>query len=169
AYAIPSSQLYFENVSAVPYLLYNFSTPATVSDVNGRTRYLNESYDVYSPHNYLNPNSLEPYGLHTGSGFFATITNSSGSYFAEFPYSEATTPSNTTFSNPNPNFVLPSHPASRASNPTGTSSVGLPILSDPNILSNPNNLFQSKKIMFPIFATATPNDYLYIINTTINS
>ena len=159
AYVIPASELHFENVRAIPYLLYNFSTPATVSDVNGRTRYLNESYDMYSPHNYLNPNSLEPYGLHTGSAVFATIMNSSGSYFVEFPYSAASETSNTAFSNPNPNFVSALNSSQQAAETNSNNPLT-------GLLSLPVGLFKSGKILTPSYAISTPNDYLYLINHT---
>ncbi len=162
AYAIPSSQLHFSEVAAIPYLLYNFSTPATVSDVNGRTRYLNESYDLYSPHNYLNPNDLEPYSLHTGSAFFATLINSSGSYFVEYPYSSVSTTSNAAFGDPNSNFVSALNTSQQKAQTS--SSNPLPIL-----LSKPIGLFKSGSILSPSYAIATPNDFIYIINHTVSS
>ncbi|MEM0154479.1 MAG: hypothetical protein QW814_01435, partial [Methanothrix sp.] len=159
---IPSSQLHFEEVAAIPYLLYNFSTPATVSDVNGRTRYLNESYDVYSPHNYLNPNDLEPYGLHTGSAFFATLNNSTGSYFVEYPYSSVSMTSNAAFSNPNPNFVSALNTSQQASQTSSSNPLSL-------LLSKPVGLFKSGPIVSPSYAIATPNDFIYVINHTVSS
>ncbi len=162
AYAIPSSQLHFSEVAAIPYLLYNLSTPATVSDVNGRTRYLNESYDLYSPHNYLNPNDLEPYGLHTGSSFFATIINSSGSYFVEYPYSSVSMTSNAAFDDPNPDFIT----ALNTSQQQAQTSSSNPLSA---LLSKPVGLFKSGAVLSPSYAIAAPNDFIYIINHTVSS
>ncbi|MCL5101794.1 MAG: hypothetical protein M1544_00335, partial [Candidatus Marsarchaeota archaeon] len=162
AYVIPSSQLQFKNVSAIPYLLYNFSAPATTSDVNGRVRYLNESYDLYSPHNYLNPNSLDQFTLGVGESMFATIINSTGSYFVEFPYSSASTQSNTVFSDPNPDFVSALNSSQQASETSSSNPLA-------TLLSKPIGLFKSGNIRSPSYAVSTPNDYVYIINHTTSS
>ncbi|MCL4387761.1 hypothetical protein M1567_01260 [Candidatus Marsarchaeota archaeon] len=164
AYAIPSSELHFSEVAAVPYLLYNFSTPATVSDLNGETRYLNESYDIYSPYNYMNPNALEPFGLHVGSSFFASHHTSDGnSYFVEYPYSEVSFTSNAAFDDPNSNFVSAFNSNQQESE---TNNANSPLAS---LLKTPVGLFKSGKIKSPSFAYATPNDYVYLINHTYSS
>ncbi len=162
AYAIPSSQLHFSEVAAIPYLLYNFSAPATVSDLNGRARYLNESYDMYSPYNYLNPNALEPYGLHVGSSFFASNISGLNDYFVEYPYSEVSFTSNAAFDDPNSNFVSALN--SKQQGPETSSANPLS-----SLLKNPVGIFKSGQINSPSFAYATPNDYVYLINHTSSS
>ena len=162
AYAIPASQLHFSDVVAIPYLLYNFSTPATVSDVNGRTRYLNNSYDLYSPHNYLNPNDLEPYALHTGSSFFATIINNTGSYFVEYPYSSVFMTSNAAFDDPNPDFITALNTSQQQSETSSSNPLSA-------LLSKPVGLFKSGTVLSPSYAIATPNDFIYLINHTTSS
>ncbi len=162
AYAIPSSQLHFSEVPAIPYLLYNFSSPATVSDVNGRVRYLNESYDIYGPYNYLNPNFLDPYSLHVGSSFFATVQSGGNSYFAYYPYSEVSFTSNASFNDPYLNFVSALNTSQQESETSSSNPLS-------SLLKNPVGLFKSGKIKSPSFVYATPNDYVYLINHTSSS
>ena len=62
---VGSSSLTYKNVSILPYFLYNISMPAISTTASpGGLSYLNLSFDLYSPQNYLNPSSnLEPFPI----------------------------------------------------------------------------------------------------------
>ncbi|MGC8647944.1 MAG: hypothetical protein ACP5SJ_00395 [Candidatus Micrarchaeia archaeon] len=86
----------FMGVNVTPYFLYNFTMPSVISNANGNPDYINMSYDLYSPHNYLNPeSSLDPFTLDTGSAFLA---NDNGT-LTLFPYNAVS------ISNPNPSSL----------------------------------------------------------------
>ncbi len=71
------------NAPIFPYFLYNTSMPASYSNLNGQVSYLNESYDLYSPHNFLAPNTfLDPFPIGAGSAFLAYMNGN----LVEFPY-----------------------------------------------------------------------------------
>lgn len=86
AYAVQYRQPQITGWAAAPvfpYLLYNVTLPASYSNLNSQINYLNESYDIYSPHNFLEPNAfLEPVPITAGSAFLANI----GGVLEEFPY-----------------------------------------------------------------------------------
>ncbi|MCL5434275.1 MAG: hypothetical protein M1559_01000 [Candidatus Marsarchaeota archaeon] len=156
AYRIPISTMAFKNVTALPYYLYNFSMPATISNVNGRAEFLNLSFDMYSPHNYLAPaNYLDSMPLHTGSGFFATDGNGD---LVEYPSTEVTNPSNTAFNDPSTDFFT------SLSN-TVVASLGLLSFLNPS-QSQAIGPFRVGQVQEPTYIASSPNDYIYIFNYT---
>jgi len=145
------------NVPIVPYMVYNISAPVLQSDVNGGTEYLNLSFDLYSPHNYLAPaNYLNPYPLQTGSTFLATTHNSVGTFLSVFPANSFDIDSPYVFSNPQ--FTIFS-----TLNQSTISSRGLS--TDFNL---PLGNYVAGVIRHPSFIATTPNDYIYILNYTNN-
>ena len=156
AYRIPIGAMAFKNVTALPYYLYNFSMPATISNVNGRAEFLNLSFDMYSPHNYLAPaNYLDSMPLHTGSGFFATDGNGD---LVEYPSTEVTNPSNTAFDDPSTDFFT------SLSN-TVVASLGLLSFLNPS-QSQAIGPFRVGQVQEPTYIASSPNDYIYIFNYT---
>ncbi len=156
AYRVPIGAMAFKNVTALPYYLYNFSMPATISNVNGRAEFLNLSFDMYSPHNYLAPaNYLDSMPLHTGSGFFATDGNGD---LVEYPSTEVTNPSNTAFDDPSTDFFT------SLSN-TVVASLGLLSFLNPKT-SQAIGPFRVGQVQEPTYIASSPNDYIYIFNYT---
>ncbi|MGC8730499.1 MAG: hypothetical protein ACP5RP_03915 [Candidatus Micrarchaeia archaeon] len=67
----------------LPYFYYNITIPVGYTTLTGQTTYLNESFNLYSPPNFLPPaNNLDPFKLNTSSAFFASLNNT----LVEFPY-----------------------------------------------------------------------------------
>ncbi len=145
----------FTNTTVLPYFLYNISMPVLATSLSGSPNsieYLNLSFDLYSPHNYLNPgNYLAPFPVSTDSGFFATYNG----YLTEYP------PTVVSLKNPNPSgFSLP------ITNQFTTSLNGIA----PSLLSllknKPTGIYANGGIPNPQFIYAAPNDYIYVLNTT---
>ncbi len=68
----------------LPVFYYNISMPASTSNLNSQMSYLNQSFMLYSPHNFLQPNAfLDPYTVDLGSGLLFADTKGN---LAELPY-----------------------------------------------------------------------------------
>ncbi len=82
-----SKTITWNSVQVLPYLLYSLSIPITQSDINSNALlYYNNTYDIYSPHNFLNPgNYLDPYKLNSNSSFFVNYKTSKGYVLEELP------------------------------------------------------------------------------------
>ena len=148
----------FTQSNIVPYFTYNYSMPSLISDVNNQPEYLNMSYDLYSPHNYLNPaGNLEPFNISTGSGLLAEYNG----ILMLFPFNVVS------LSNPQPsgldngtNFFLS---AVSTSNPSGPGS------SNPPSINLPIGAYSGGKIVNASYMAESPNDYVYVINYTPQS
>ena len=146
----------YTNTTILPYLLYNITMPTTFSNLNNKVGYMNLSYDMYSPHNYLNPNEyLEPFPTSTGSAFFATVNGK----FGEYPLnvSAISDPQATGLSGqPTIHFLNTLNSAQVADLGSFASS----------LLGSFRNLggYEEKTIGNPGFISASPNDYIFIIN-----
>ncbi|MEM3827514.1 MAG: hypothetical protein QXR58_02855, partial [Candidatus Micrarchaeaceae archaeon] len=144
----------FIGTNVIPYLLYNFSMPSLISNANNQQEYLNMSYDLYSPHNYLNPaNNLDTFTLDTGSGFLANYNGT----LTLFPFNTVS------ISNPNSNglnvgvpYFLSSLGNTQQQTPT---SPALPLSFNINIGS-----FKAGKIKNATVVALSPNDYIYVTN-----
>ena len=146
----------YTNTTILPYLLYNITMPTTFSNLNNKVGYLNLSYDIYSPHNYLNPNKyLEPFPTSTGSAFFATVNGK----FGEYPLNV------TAISNPQASGLSgqPTTHFLNTLNSTQVANLGGYVSS---LLGSFSNLggYVEKTIGNPGFISASPNDYIFIIN-----
>ena len=150
-WAIPKSAMTTKNVQFLPYFLYNLSMPATLSDVNGRIQYLNLSFDMYSPHNYMDPgNFLDPFPLSTGSGFFANVKGN----IEEFSANSLSSASSSAFSAGTTEFtVVP--PSSKQVSTNYNLNLG-------NLINQVIPDSQST-ISNPVFIAAAPNDYIYVL------
>ena len=132
----------------VPYFFYNYSMPALISNENYLTEYLNMSYDLYSPHNYLNPaGNLEPFNLSTGSGLLANYNGN----LTIFPFNTVS------LSNPQPasltdgsNFFMSTV---SQSNPNLPPSLNLAI-----------GAYTGGRVVNASFIAISPNDYIYVTN-----
>ncbi|MGC8537862.1 MAG: hypothetical protein ACP5MZ_02655 [Candidatus Micrarchaeia archaeon] len=146
----------YTNTTILPYFLYNITMPTTFSNLNNKVGYLNLSYDMYSPHNYLNPNKyLEPFPTSTGSAFFATVNGK----FSEYPLNV------TAISNPQPDGLAsqPTIHFLNALNSTQAANLGSDSSSLLGLFSNLGG-YQEKTIGNPGFISASPNDYIFLIN-----
>ncbi len=135
----------FMGANVIPYLLYNFTMPSVISNANGKPEYLNMSYDLYSPHNYLNPaNSLDTFTLDTGSGFLANYNGS----LTLFPYNSVS------LSDSNPSSL--DHGISYFLSSLTSSSV-------PSFNFGIGK-YIAGKVHNSTFIALSPNDYLYVAN-----
>ncbi|MGC8669565.1 MAG: hypothetical protein ACP5TL_00205 [Candidatus Micrarchaeia archaeon] len=155
----PMTSLQYNYVPGIPYFLYSFSMPVLATSVSNGTEYLNMSYDMYSPHNYLEPaNYMEPFPLSTGSAFFANYKGN----LTMFPLNIASAKSP-----PNPNYFTDA-------SDIFLSSMNNSVLSE---ISKLGPIFESIygalgaagnyayiRIYNPAFIAASPNDYIYILN-----
>ncbi len=75
--------LTWNGVQVLPFLIYNLAIPITQSDINSNSLlYLNDSFDIYSPHNFLNPaNYIDPYKIDLNSSFFVNWKNPNNGKF----------------------------------------------------------------------------------------
>ena len=156
AYAVPDTAANMENVSFLPYFLYSLSMPAEVSDASSRVEPLNLSFDLYSPHNYLQGNALDPFQLYTGSGFFATVDG----VLSEFPSNSLASQSSSAFSSPTVNFI--------AGLPPTQGSSGISNLLSQNVQAG-SGTYGIGEISNPSYIAASPNDYIYLLNYTDTS
>jgi hypothetical protein len=162
---VQKAQLIYKNVSILPYFLYNISMPAISSTpvpTPNTISYLNLSFDLYSPTNFLNPfNSLDPYPLNTGSAFFANTTSPGGqSQLAAYPLNALSfvNPDPTGFGNPSPTLIT----ALTSLNVISKTGLGVGGL----ISQGPIGKYGGGSIKSPAYITSAPNDYIYILNTT---
>ncbi len=160
------------DVGMYPYLLYNTTTPAVTSSATNRTEMLNLSFDLYSPINYLSAANLDPFPIYTGSGFFATetTTNPDGAV-TEFPSSLVSVgqPDPSAFNSGSSSFVTAETPAQIKNSNKGSAGIlnGLTTVVGSSIGSL-NNFIQGS-ITSPVFMTESPNNYLYVVNSTSGS
>lgn len=156
------------NVGMYPYFLYNTSMPAVVSSATNRTEFLNLSYDMYSPSNYLSAAKLDPFKIYTGDGFFATVTSSShpAGIVTEFPSSLVSVgnPNPAAFRNGNSTFMIAETPSQIKQRNAGSKGIlnGFTTLVG-QTLGSINN-FASGPIESPIYMAESPNNKIYIIN-----
>ncbi len=160
---VAKASLFYENVSILPYFLYNISMPAISTTASpGGLSYLNLSFDLYSPHNYLNPNTnLDPFPIDTGSILFANVSTGSRGQLTAFPLNVIA------FSNPNPNglsspevsLITASTSINNTLKRAGLRIGGL-------ISAGPIGKYGGGSIYNPSFITSAPNDYVYILNST---
>ena len=157
---VPLSTLQYDSVGALPYLLYNVSIPATLGLLNGREEYLNLSFDIYSPHNYLDPsNSLEPFPLFTDSGIFAAY-NDRGTYELGM------LPSNTLSLSDMDASGLSRIIDNFLSSLTQSELQGLDLNTILGDLHQIMGSYISGIIQKPVYLSAAPNDYIYALTTT---
>ncbi len=154
----------FENVTALPYILYNFSMPSTMSDVSNKESYLNLSFDIYSPHNFLSPEYLDPFIINTSDGFFANYSGTLGelpfdsisaqslnsSSFSSTPLTFFYTTVTNTLLNEQSSYFGPDFAKNIFGNNYGTLQGG-PVGFIYSAISN------------PIDIESTPNDYVYVM------
>jgi hypothetical protein len=143
-----------DNVSIVPYMLYNLTIPSAYTQL-GTSAYLNLSYNLYSTHNLLDPqNSLDGISLYQSSGFFGDYNG----FLSVFPYNVLS------IVNPNPNGL---------GGPEGN------FLSSQTYDAATANSFAQKSsgtqmlgglaygwIQNPTAIAASPNGYVYVLNYT---
>ncbi|MGC8586111.1 MAG: hypothetical protein ACP5K5_01015, partial [Candidatus Micrarchaeia archaeon] len=152
----PITQISYSYVPILPYFLDNISMPALFSTVSNRTEYMNLSFDMYSPHNYLQPsNYLDPFPLFTDSGFFANYNSN----FTVFNIGIASLSSTVADFLPTTNIFLSSLTSSQIS---AISNVFDNLLSRLGSAGN----YAYLSIKDPQFIAASPNDYIYVINYT---
>ncbi len=166
------------NVPIVPYLLYNISLPTRGSDITptNNIQFLNLSFDLYSPHNYMNPTSfLDPITLDTGSAFFATTTSSGTPELGRYPSDISSTPDPQALTALQTTFLtsLTSQEASDFAAHTATTTpfpirgITPPIpgsVALPNGFQTLQGQYLSGTIYNPTFITSAPNDYVYVLN-----
>ena len=152
------STLLTANVPIIPYMIYNISAPVLQSDVNGGTEFLDLSFDLYSPHNYLAPaNYLDPFPLQTGSTFLVTTRNTLGTFLTVFNANELDSTSRSAFSS-NSYFTILSTLSQHE-----ISSLGLP---DFNVQFGN---YVAGEIKNPAYIAITPNDYIYVLKYIPNN
>jgi len=159
-----TSSMPTSDVGMLPYLLYNTSTPAVQSSAANRTEFLNLSFDLYSPHNYLNAgSSLEPFPVFTGSGFFATLNNQ----LTEFPASLASVnnPNSSAFDTSS-QFFVSAVTKSQASKTTGFGALVNGMISLVGNSISSGNQFIAGPVAAPTYIAESPNDHVYVINYT---
>ena len=146
----------YTNTTILPYLLYNITIPTTFSNLNNKVGYMNLSYDMYSPHNYLNPSKyLEPFPTSTGSAFFATVNGK----FGEYPLNV------TAISNPQASS-LGAQPNIHFINALNSTQINAITKSLGNIFGSLTGIigkYNEQTINNPSFISASPNDYMFVI------
>ena len=146
----------YTNTTILPYLLYNITIPTTFSNLNNKVGYMNLSYDMYSPHNYLNPSKyLEPFPISTGSAFFATVNGK----FGEYPLNV------TAISNPQASS-LGAQPNIHFINALNSTQINAITKSLGNIFGSLTGIigkYNEQTINNPSFISASPNDYMFVI------
>jgi hypothetical protein len=163
---VPSAggSMEYVNTTALPYLLYNISMPATYSLINTQEMFLNLSFDLYSMHNFVAPNDyMGRIPLYTDSGFLASNTvitsgtwPSQGSYFVDLGL----------FSG-----ALTSSTAQDASLLQGGTNTFLSSLTQ-NPQGVPGNLpstlggYVQYQIQNPVYISSAPDDYVYVLTST---
>ncbi len=86
----------FNGVQILPYLTYQSSLPSQYSSINNQLGFLNQSFDLYSPHNFQQPgNYLDPFPLLSSSDLLV----SENGFLTAFPLNV------TSFSSPNFNGI----------------------------------------------------------------
>ena len=141
------------NTTIVPYLTYNISMPSTFSDINNKFTFLNNSYDLYSPHNFLNPqNSLDPFPIYTNSRDIFNYNNTLSILPSNFTALNS--------SNQNP-YDTPTNTLVATITGTQASTYASQHLFY-NFKVSGGLLYGS--IKNPQFITESPNDYIYVLN-----
>jgi hypothetical protein len=140
------------NVTAFPVISYTYGIPTIYTVLNDRTDFLNNTYNVYSPHNYIDPaNYLDPFPLNTGSGLFVTYNNTLMLLPFNITATDGSNNSNS-FAQEDTDFLGTfNKPSSQKVSFGATNYPQLGQLVDGNI---PN----------PEFITAALNGYIYVIN-----
>jgi len=122
----------------LPFFIYSYSMPS----LYGQS--MSQSYDVFGPWNYYTPfNSIEPYPIDVGSRFYinynsileSTPTNSLLSFFNNLP----------------PSFGTSSLPGGQLINSIWNGLSGITGAKSPEVAE-------------PIAITASPNDYVFVLN-----
>lgn len=182
--------LSYGNVTAVPVIWDGITMPTSYTQISNKPTFLNESFNLYSTHNYVNPtNSLDQFSLFTDTGFFASYNG----YLAEFNPNvvSLTKPDSNSFSGPQTNFTF------TFDNPVAAKSVGWGTYIDNHLVTfdknnaskygvlnntpfinippagqgpppgqNPQTFghFIIGQIHNPAYIAATPTGYVYVIN-----
>ena len=143
----------YESVGALPYLVYNMTMPASSGSLNSKGEYLNLSFDLYSPHNYLNPSEyLDQFPLFTDSGMFLNYKDKLGELLSSVMSLDY--PDQVDLSIPNIiTYFLTSFTAPEAAD-----------LNLGGILKTLGK-YVDGQITYPIYLAASPNDYLYVLAT----
>jgi hypothetical protein len=147
------------NTTILPFFLYSASIPVKSTSTTPTTSYMNASFDLYSPNNYLSPNtSLDPFPLDTGSGFFATYNG----LLSFYPLSIVALDNNinTSLKNNETNFTLTESVANLKST-VGTSSL--------TAFKGKAGYYFQGAIHDPVFIGSTPNNHVYVINYSSSS
>ena len=143
------------NVSEFPYLSYTSAMPSAYTQLSNKPIFFNSSYDLYSVHNYVNPeNSLEPFSLSTTSAFFGTYNGA----LSTFPSNLVAIGNGVSASlaNPQNNTLSMLSPSDFQSlNLQGT---------PPSLGKYPYWVIHN-----PLFIAAAPNGYIYVINSTTDN
>lgn len=144
------------NVSLVPYLTYGVSIPSAYTQLSTGPIFYNNTYNLYSAHNYVNPyNSLEPFNLTSGAAFLGTY----GGYLNVFPGNllEVDNLDSSSFINPQNNILSTLTPLQVAQITYG----------NPPVTGYANfGKYIDFKIYNPYYIAASPNGYVYVINYT---
>ncbi|MGC8495868.1 MAG: hypothetical protein ACP5MX_01520 [Candidatus Micrarchaeia archaeon] len=155
----PIESTLYSRVPILPYFLYNITMPALFSTVSNTTEFLNLSFDMYSPHNYLAPaNYLDSFPIYTNSGFFANYSDS----LSIFPSGISSISSTVSDFVPEANFFLSNMNAGSLSS---ISNIFNNIIDELGSAGN----YAYLSIRDPQFISASPNDYIYVINYTDTS
>jgi hypothetical protein len=143
----------------LPFFLYNSSVPVSSSDTTWATAYVNSSYDLYSPQNFLSPNtSMDPISINTGSAFFGTEKGTLSMYpISLFSLSNRTNQS--LLANENV-FPLALNSSSLESD-VGSSSL--------SAFNNKMGGYRIGTIYNPVYVGVAPNNYVYVVNLSSQS
>jgi hypothetical protein len=91
----------FDNVTALPFFLYNFTIPSAYSDVSSTPSYYNQSLALYTYDNLNNPSRfIDPVPLNGGSGIFINQSGNLTELYSQFFYG----------SNSNTPLIAPANP-----------------------------------------------------------
>ena len=86
----------YTNLNAVPFFTDKITMQSSYTPLNGKPTYYNQSLNVYSTHNYLDPaNSLDEFSIGSGSNLWATYNG----FLDIYPISSVSV------SNPDPNAL----------------------------------------------------------------
>lgn len=160
-YNKPQNVVYGQNVPVVPYILYETSMPASYSNINAGLNYLNMSFDVYSPHNYLQANAyIEPFPINGSSGILAGSNGGSGpSYLLEARNLTMLTGTGTNLQANSPianlSYFITAYPSS--------------VTSVSSYLDSPKTIggLYASKINNPSFIISAPSGQVYVIEYSV--
>ncbi|MDE1870874.1 MAG: hypothetical protein KGI06_01390 [Candidatus Micrarchaeota archaeon] len=145
--------LNFTNVSILPYINYQLSIPASATPLNNQITFYNQTYGVYTPHNYATlGNSLDELPMYGGTEFFATYNG----YLTEFPFNVVS------IDYPDPNSLTMAQDNFLSNlNQQQAALVGFGV--GANGHETKFGSFVYGRIYNPQFITASPNGYVYVI------